>query len=510
MAEGRKIGNFQLLERLGQGGMGAVFKARQLSMDRIVALKVLPPSLAKQPTFIERFMREARASARLSHPNIVGGIDVGQDGGVYYFAMEYVDGSSAKDLVEKGKLGETQVLKIGKAVAQALAHAHEHGILHRDIKPDNILIDKNGTPKLCDLGLARLDSQTEGEKALTQEGMTLGTPHYISPEQARGQRDLDTKTDLYSLGATLYHLLTGKTMFEGTTNVVVMTKHVTDKCPSPADAGTQASKGMVTVLAKLLAKDRADRYESAEKLVEDFDRVARGKPPLHAELPPAKWPFSGGVPGAPARKPGSTGPVSPVDKGRATRRDAQPEAAAKRVPWLVPAGVLAAIVIVVIVCLGRGGPSAPPPEASPAKAPPPVVAHQDPAPPKAVPSSEDAKRLLEAAEDFATKNPTNVAGALAEFEKVQAAARGTEFAAKAKDAIAALTRRRDEAADAAAKKFVSDADALAAQAKYDSAIAVWEGIPADQVGLLRARAARAIGDRRAPAEAKRKAVMDVV
>ncbi|MGD0092305.1 MAG: protein kinase [Planctomycetota bacterium] len=352
MAEVRKIGNFELLERIGQGGMGTVFKARQVSMDRIVALKILPPSLAKQPTFTDRFVREARASAKLSHLNIVGGIDVGQDGGVYYFAMEFVDGQSVKQLLAKGKLPEEQVLKIGKAMALALAHAHEQGILHRDVKPDNILIDKSGTPKLCDLGLARQAGQGEAEHGLTQQGTTIGTPHYIAPEQARGMDDLDAKADLYSLGASLYHMLTGKTMFQGSTNIVVMTKHITDKCPSPGEAGVEASKGLVAILAKLLAKDRADRYESAAKLADDITLVAQGKPPRHAELPPAKWPFSGALPGAPAKKATAIAATAPVERPRVSRRETRPGSKTANHGWLVPVCVAGIAAIALLSFLG--------------------------------------------------------------------------------------------------------------------------------------------------------------
>ncbi|MGD0089399.1 MAG: serine/threonine-protein kinase [Planctomycetota bacterium] len=360
MAELRKIGNFELLERIGQGGMGTVFKARQISMDRIVAVKVLPPSMAKQQQFTERFQREARASARLNHPNVVNGIDVGKDEatGLYYFAMEYVEGPDIKQMLQQqGKFPERKAAKIGQAIAEALAHAHAHGILHRDIKPDNIIIEKNGTPKLCDLGLARLEA--EGEAAnKTQQGFVVGSPHYISPEQARGDRDLDPKTDLYSLGATLYHMLLGKTMFEGATSVIVMTKHVTDKAPHPNEAGPKLSKGMVQVLAKLLTKDRADRYASADLLAKDLDRVARGKPPVNADLPHSKSPFvveaAPLTPLAPAKKPaGAASPEKGADSRSTTH--GQHRIGGKLWPWYA-AGAGAVLVLVFVgLHFGLGG-----------------------------------------------------------------------------------------------------------------------------------------------------------
>ncbi len=451
MAELRKLGNFELMQRIGQGGMGAVYKARQVTLDRIVALKVLPPTLAKQPTFIERFLREARASARLSHPNIVSGIDVGEDGGVYYFAMEFIEGSSAKSLIRQGGQSEEQVLKIGSFIADALAHAHGHGILHRDIKPDNILIDNEGTPKLCDLGLARLDYQTEDEKGLTQDGATLGTPYYMSPEQARGQHDLDPKTDLYSLGATLYHLLTGKPIFDGATAAVIMSMHVNTKCSSPVDAGAHASKGLVAILAKLLTKDRADRYKSAAKLVEDLNRVAKGESPQHAALPPGKWPFVGIAPGLQSRKAGTGGAANPSE----TTRKPRSEAATK---WLPLLGGAAAIAIVASFYFSGN-----------------KLKMSDLAVvPHSLPQAEHA----------------SVVPSVSPVKPVKAVLSAEEL------------KRHEEAADAAAKKFAGEANALAAQGKFDSAIALWEKAAAEQAGLIAPRAAKATAEIRGHAEAK--------
>ena len=195
--------------------MGAVYKARQKSLDRVVALKVLPPRIAKSATFIERFQREARASAKLCHPNLVQGIDVGQDpkSKLWYFAMEFVDGPTLKKLMkQERRLKEKRALEIVREVARALDAIHSVGMIHRDIKPDNILLTSAGEVKVADFGLTR---EVDDDAEMTQAGSAVGTPHYMPPEQVRGENDLDIRSDLYALGATLFHILTGKTPFSG-------------------------------------------------------------------------------------------------------------------------------------------------------------------------------------------------------------------------------------------------------------------------------------------------------
>ena len=239
----KSLGGFELIQKIGQGGMGSVFKAKQTSLDRIVALKVLPPSIAQNnPVFVERFIREARTSAKLNHPNVVQGIEVGKDTatGLYYFAMEFVDGPTAKVLLkQQGTMPEARALEIILGVAQALTCAERAGIVHRDIKPDNILLTLKGEVKLADLGLARgnfdasLDVNTEGVKKpegsthidLTQAGSTIGPPSYRAPEQVRGDLEhRDVRPDLYALGCfTLFHLLTGKPPFVAQTMAAIMT-----------------------------------------------------------------------------------------------------------------------------------------------------------------------------------------------------------------------------------------------------------------------------------------------
>jgi serine/threonine-protein kinase len=226
------IGGFRITAKLGQGGMGAVFKAIQISMDRPVALKLLPPGLARNENFIERFRREARVSVQIAHPNLVQGIDVGQDqaSGLWYFAMEFVSGEPLRAVLRRdGRLDERRALTIARDLAAGLAAAHRAGVIHRDVKPDNVMITPEGTAKILDLGLAKSE---QDDSSLTQTGASLGTPLYMAPEQARGElQSIDAATDLYALGATLFHLIAGRPPFEGPTSAVILAQHLTKPAP---------------------------------------------------------------------------------------------------------------------------------------------------------------------------------------------------------------------------------------------------------------------------------------
>ncbi|MCA1684648.1 MAG: serine/threonine protein kinase, partial [Planctomycetia bacterium] len=240
-----EIPGYKILERLGKGSMGMVFKARQTSVDRIVAVKILLDALAQNKEFIKRFDREAKIAAKLSHNNIVNAIDAGEVDGHHFFVMEYVEGSTIKDALDKNKqFEEKAALKVVMAVAEALKHAHERGLIHRDIKPENVILTKDGNVKLADLGLARL---TADEKwAMSEAGMAIGTPYYISPEQVRGQVDVDIRADIYSLGATFYHMVTGRVPYDGETPTEVMRQHV-DKNATlvpPDHVNTSLSSGL--------------------------------------------------------------------------------------------------------------------------------------------------------------------------------------------------------------------------------------------------------------------------
>ena len=273
------IAGYELLEKIGSGAAGTVYKARQISMDRLVAIKMLPGDLAKDKRFIERFQREARAVAKLNHPHVVTGIDVGESGGYWYFVMEYVDGESAASRVGRDEaISEKEALEITRQVSLALDHAYKNGIIHRDIKPANILMTSGGVAKLADLGVAK---QGEGEGGAG--GRVFGTPYYMSPEQARGGGDIDIRSDIYSLGATLYHLLTGKPPFHGHPPAVVMAKQIAEEPEDPRKLNPKISRGAAALVISMMAKDRDDRPEAPSDLEEEIRRIQKGRMPSKAK-----------------------------------------------------------------------------------------------------------------------------------------------------------------------------------------------------------------------------------
>jgi serine/threonine protein kinase len=206
----KQFPQLEILELLGRGGMGAVFKARQVRLDRLVAVKILPLEIGADPAFAERFTREARVLARLHHQNIVSVFDFGQADGQYYFLMEYVDGPNLRQLIQAGRLTPEEGLAIVPQICEALQFAHNEGVVHRDIKPENILIDKQGRVKIADFGLAKLLGKAPADVTLTSVHQVMGTPHYMAPEQLRGSHAVDHRADIYSLGVVFYEMLTGQ------------------------------------------------------------------------------------------------------------------------------------------------------------------------------------------------------------------------------------------------------------------------------------------------------------
>ncbi|MFP4058666.1 MAG: protein kinase domain-containing protein [Candidatus Brocadiia bacterium] len=274
LAGRKRLAGFELLGPLGRGGMGAVFKARQVAMDRLVALKVLPAKLAGDEAFVSRFVREARAAARLRHPHVVQAYDAGEAEGHYYFAMEYVDGESLEDiLVRDGALDPRRGLAYMRQVASALAAAHEAGLVHHDIKPANIMLDARGNAMVADFGLAK---RAEGDAALTQTGAALGTPAYMAPEVCQGQ-EADARSDLYALGATFFHLLAGRPPFQGNTVSEVIVKHVNEAPPPLESLAPHVDRRLCHIIDRLLRKDPAARPPSAEALLEELDGVSTSR-----------------------------------------------------------------------------------------------------------------------------------------------------------------------------------------------------------------------------------------
>src|SRR5438477_7904719 len=282
-----QIPGYQLISKLGKGAMATVYKARQLSLDRIVAVKVLPKRSSDNPEFVDRFYKEGKAAARLSHNNIVQAIDVGSTpDGYHYFAMEYVEGKTLYDTMQPPPVGEgrafteAEALDIIIQIADALHHAHQRGLIHRDVKPKNILLTPQGVAKLTDLGLAR--ATDDKEAAESEAGKAYGTPYYISPEQIRGDVDIDFRSDIYSLGATLYHMVTGRPPFDGETPSAVMHKHLKQPLTPPDHINTGLSAGIGEIIEVAMAKNRDERYHSTGDMLEDLRLVRKGEPPTHA------------------------------------------------------------------------------------------------------------------------------------------------------------------------------------------------------------------------------------
>jgi serine/threonine protein kinase len=277
----QQIPGFQILKKLGQGAMATVFQAKQMSLDRIVAIKVLPRRMSENKEFVDRFYREGRAAARLNHPNIVQAIDVGEAGGYHYFVMEYIDGSTIYDHIADGKpVDEEEGIRIMLGTARALEHAHARGFIHRDVKPKNIMLTQDGTVKLADMGLAR--EVSDYKVAELEAGRAYGTPYYISPEQIRGEINIDFRADIYSLGATFYHLVVGKVPFEGSTPSTVMHKHLKEPLVPPDHLNTKLSAGVAEVIELMMAKKREERYPSTKELIIDLEAIAKGEAPLMA------------------------------------------------------------------------------------------------------------------------------------------------------------------------------------------------------------------------------------
>jgi serine/threonine protein kinase len=322
---GQQIPGYQLLERLGQGAMGTVYKARQMSMNRLVAVKVLHPRLAANPEFLQRLTREAHLAARLSHNNIIQAIDVGSAGPLHYFVMELVEGQTIREILEKGKVyEEREAVEIILQIAQALQHAHRRGLIHRDVKPANIVLTTEGIAKLADLGMAR--ETDDAVLAQREKGIAMGTPYYMSPEQIRGRQNIDGRADLYALGATLYHMVTGKPPFYYPEIDRVLMAHLEEELTPPDHINQKLSAGLGEVVEFLMAKDRRRRYQKADDLIIDLECLLSGEAPKLA------------------RRKLQTSALAALSEGETDEEAAPPTSASPPYPW-VWIGVLAGLLV---------------------------------------------------------------------------------------------------------------------------------------------------------------------
>ena len=333
------LGKYQIIQEIGRGGMGAVYKAHDPFLNRTVAIKVLAPHLVWQQTFVDRFLREARAVAQLRHPNIVDVHDVGQDGGNYYFVMAFLPGQSLTHLIgQRGRLRPAETLPILRQLADALDYAHSKGLIHRDVKPANVMFDERGQAVLTDFGIVKAAQ----ESRLTTAGVSIGTPHYMAPEQIQG-KDIDARTDQYALGIIAFEMLTGCVPFDAATTTAILFKQVHEPPPSVTACCPDLPPAVEAVLHRVMIKSPAERYASCREFVGALEQ-ALGQPATQPVTVPQPVP-----PPIAVTQPFKT-PTEPKPKPQPAPRTAVPPL------LLVGAGIVAlALVVLIVVAVSRGG-----------------------------------------------------------------------------------------------------------------------------------------------------------
>ena len=457
-----------MIEKLGAGGMATVWKARQVSLDRIVAIKILSARLASDPEDIKRFQTEAQAAAKLKHPGIIQVYDANVEKGTYYFVMEYVAGYTVGDWVRrKGRLPEQDALLVAQCVADALEYAwdREH-IIHCDIKPDNIIVDSDGAVKIADLGLSRTISQMAGQ-AVSDE--VLGTPAYLSPEQAMGRQDLDCGADIYSLGAMLYHLLTGEMLFEGKSDEEIMEGQVSGTVPDPLSLNPQLSQSVCWLVEKLLVKSRDKRYSDWGAVKSDIEKTKKklpvpGRPPVGASTVSRSKARTGAK-----RARAGVASVGAKEKGEQHQQPKPGGLPGSAIAALVVGGVV--LVAILVALLTRGsGPSQPPVMVRPPVRPQPAGPRQ---------SVEDVReRQIRDAYDRAVKwaadHPEDYDESIRGFKRVLMKAGATKYGRMAESRINELTVARDAAARNVMGFLATKTEYQVQRQKYGEAATIYE------------------------------------
>jgi serine/threonine protein kinase/Tol biopolymer transport system component/ABC-type branched-subunit amino acid transport system substrate-binding protein len=341
---GHTLGPYRLVEKLGRGGMATVYKGYEASLDRYVAIKVLPQHFAQDSTFLTRFRREAKAIARLNHPNIVPVFNFGKQRDLTYIAMQYVEGGTLKDSLGQ-PMPSQRAVKLVLQIARALSYAHKRDVVHRDVKPANVLIAESDWPLLSDFGLARMMGSSV---QLTQTGVGVGTPSYMSPEQGQGLK-VDGRSDIYSLGIMLYEMLTGAVPFQADTPLAVVLKHITAPLPMPREINPDIPEPVERIILKATAKDPAHRFQTAEELIDALERVLAGLP---VEAPPIPVEAGEATAVVPPGLPTTTTPAAGAEISAATEVLAPPKAKPRVPIWALGlAGVLVLGVLIVAVAV---------------------------------------------------------------------------------------------------------------------------------------------------------------
>ena len=269
------FGDYEIIDEIARGGMGVVYKARQVSLNRIVAVKMILSGQLANSDDVKRFYVEAKSAAKLDHPGIVPIYEIGEFAGQHFFSMKFIEGGSLSSQLPKWIGQQKGAIRLLVEVVKAVHHAHQRGILHRDLKPANILIDENGTPYITDLGLAK---QVDDKSELTRTGSVMGTPNYMSPEQASGSKDVSTASDIYSLGAIMYELLTGKPPFASSSTLETLIKVVSEEAAKPTAINSSIDRGLELICMKCLHKNPQDRYATANDLAKDLQSWLAGEP----------------------------------------------------------------------------------------------------------------------------------------------------------------------------------------------------------------------------------------
>ncbi len=476
------IPGFEVIEKLGQGGMATVWKARQISLDRTVAIKILSSKFASDASDIQQFQSEAQAAAKLKHPGIVQVYDASAQDGNYYFVMEYIAGYTVGDWVRrKGRLKEKEALLIAECVADALQYAWDtERIVHCDIKPDNVMVDSDGTVKVADLGLARSISAVKAGEVSEE---IMGTPAFMSPEQCRGDADIDCRADMYSLGAMLYYLLTGKLLFDGEKEDRVIELQESGSVSDIIKENPSVSHGLCWFVEKLLAKDRTRRHKDWQAVKKDIARVKRGHGPV-APYPPEK---ESTLERSPARKKLQQAGSRYIDRS---------EPNSSIVPRIIIGTGLAAIVVLGVILInmqnsepGRGrAPVQRRRMVTPATLP--VHATED--------KEKNEREILEFVDNWAREHSEDIDEAIRKYQKVVDQTRGTKYALMAEDRIRDLAEKQSRKIKTVMGRLDKASEEYIRKRSYGEAASVYtqySGEYADETKKMRLAKARKLKEK---------------